>query len=419
MSWSRFAFLALALGLAAAPAQAAELSIVSGSAGLDLEVLRAQLDQFEKATGNKVTIVARPPSSTDQFADYKLWLAAQNSEIDVYRTDVVWAPQLATQFIDLSSDTGDVVGQHFPDLIKAQTVSNRLVALPFFGDAPALFYRKDLLDKYGFKPPTTWAEMAATARTIMDKERAAGNAALWGYVFQGAAYEGLTCNALEWIASSGGGVIVEADGSISIDNPKAAAALDMARSWVGTIAPPEVINFTEEEARAVWQAGNAVFMRNWTYAVALSSADDSAVKGNFDIAPLPAGEGGNSVATLGGWNLALSKYTRNRPEALALIRFLTAADAQKYRALKAADLPTIPALYDDADIAAEQPWMKQWKGILETATPRPSAVTGRKYNEVSEAFWHAVHETLAGRGSGAENLEALRTQLERLKGSQW
>jgi len=419
MSWSRVAFLVLAIGLAAPPGQAAELSIVSGSAGLDLEVLRAQLDQFEKASGNKVNIVARPASSTDQFADYKLWLAAQNSEIDVYRADVVWAPQLAVQFIDLSSDTGDVVGQHFADLIAAQTVNGRLVALPLFADAPALFYRRDLLDKYGFKPPTTWSEMTATAKTIMDKERAAGNAALWGYVFQGAAYEGLTCNALEWIASNGGGAIVEPDGSISIDNPNAAAALDMARGWVGTISPPEVINFTEEDARAVWQAGNAVFMRNWPYAVALSNADDSAVKGNFDIAPLPAGTGGKSTATLGGWNLALSRYTRHRPEAIALIKFLTAADAQKYRAVKAADLPTMQALYDDADIAAEQPWMKRWQDIMQSATPRPSAVTGRKYNEVSQAFWNAVHETLAGRGTGAENLTALRTQLERLKGSEW
>jgi trehalose/maltose transport system substrate-binding protein len=160
-------------------------------------------------------------------------------------------------------------------------------------------------------------------------------------------------------------------------------------------------------------------MRNWTYAVALSSADDSAVKGLFDIAPLPAGDGGAAAATLGGWNLALSKYTRHRSEAVALIKFLTAADAQKYRALKAANLPTMPVLYDDADIAAEQPWMKRWQSILEAATPRPSAITGRKYNEVSQAFWNAAHETLEGRGTGAENLSALRTQLERIKGSEW
>jgi trehalose/maltose transport system substrate-binding protein len=195
--------------------------------------------------------------------------------------------------------------------------------------------------------------------------------------------------------------------------------LELARSWVGTITPPEVLSFTEEEARAVWQAGNAVFMRNWPYAMALGNADDSAVKGKFDITPLPAGEGGRSAATLGGWNLALSKYTRHREAAVALIKFLVASDTQKYRALQAADLPTLPALYDDPDIAVEQPAMKRWLAILDTATPRPSAVTGRKYNEMSKAFWTAVHETLSGRGSAAENLAALRTQLERLKGSEW
>ncbi len=114
---------------------------------------------------------------------------------------------------------------------------------------------------------------------------------MWGFVFQGNAYEGLTCDALEWVKSYGGGQIVEADGTISINNPQAAAALEQAKSWIGTISPEGVLAYQEEESRGVWQLGNAVFMRNWPYAYALGNGADSAVKGKFDVAPLPIGRG--------------------------------------------------------------------------------------------------------------------------------
>ena len=275
--------------VAAGPAQAVDLAIVSGDTGNGLQVLRDMLDQFEKNTGNKVSIVAMPSSTTDQFGQYKLWLAAGNSDIDVYQTDVIWAPQLANQLVDLTAAAADVVGAHFPSIVELQTVDGKLVALPIFTDAPALYYRKDLLDKYGAKVPTTWEGLAETAKLVQDKEREAGNKDMWGFVFQGNAYEGLTCNALEWVKSYGGGQIIEADGTVTINNPQAAEAIDMAKSWVGTISPPGVLAYQEEEARGVWQTGNAVFMRNWPYAYSLGNGDDSAVKGKFDVTTLPEG----------------------------------------------------------------------------------------------------------------------------------
>ncbi len=158
-------------------------------------------------------------------------------------------------------------------------MNGKLVALPIFTDAPALYYRTDLLEKHGASVPTTWEELTATAQMIQDAERAEGNAEIWGFVWQGNAYEGLTCNALEWIKSFGGGQIVEPDGTISVNNEQAAAALTLAASWVGTISPDGVLAYQEEEARGLWQTGNAVFMRNWPYAYGLGNGDDSAVKG--------------------------------------------------------------------------------------------------------------------------------------------
>ncbi|MDX8526712.1 ABC transporter substrate-binding protein [Mesorhizobium sp. MSK_1335] len=417
------ALLALAAGvlLAAGPARAVELSIVSGDTGNGIKVLREILDRYEKKSGNKVDIVVIPPSTTDQFGQYRLWLAAGSSDIDVYQTDVIWAPQLASQLVDLTEATKDVAGEHFPSIIKSQTVNGRLVALPIFTDAPALYYRKDLLDKYGAKVPTTWKELQDTARLVMDKERAAGNKDIWGFVFQGNAYEGLTCNALEWVMSNGGGEIIEPDGAISINNPQAAAALDMVKGWIGTIAPPGVLAYQEEESRGVWQTGNAVFMRNWPYAYALGNSENSPIKGKFDVAPLPAGtgEGDKPAATLGGWNLAVSKYSKHPDDAIELVKFIASREMQKYRTLKTSNLPTIAALYDDPDIARQQPIVPRWKQIFLNAQPRPSATARIKYNEASSLFWTAVHNTISGQGSASDNLADLEARLTRLKGKGW
>ncbi|MEN8491859.1 ABC transporter substrate-binding protein, partial [Brucella melitensis] len=400
--------------------QAVEISIAANSTGDNIKFLQEQVAKFEKDTGNKVNIISMPSSSSEQFSQYRLWLAAGNSDVDVYQTDIVWAPQLSDQFIDLTEATKDVTDAHFPSIIASQTVNGKLVALPFYTDAPALFCRKDLLEKYNKPVPKTWDEMAATAKDIMEKERADGKADLWGFVFQGNAYEGLTCNALEWIKSSGGGQIVEPDGEISVNNEKAAAAIDRARGWIGTISPQGVLGYQEEESRGVWQTGNAVFMRNWPYVYALSNSADSAVKGKFDVAPLPAmAEGEPPASALGGWNLAVSKYSTKQDAAIALVKFLASPEVQKAEAVELSRLPTIEALYDDKDVIAAQPFMANWKPIFQNAVPRPSAATKVKYNEVSSKFWTAVHKTLAGSGTAAENLELLEVELTELKGSGW
>jgi trehalose/maltose transport system substrate-binding protein len=407
-------------GFLATAAGAANVNFVSGSVGADIAIYQELVKPWEEKTGNNVTFVPMPASTTDQFAQYKLWLAAGNTDIDVFLVDVIWAPQLSEQFTDLTPAFESVAKDHFPSIVESQTVDGKLVAAPFFTDAPALYYRKDLLEKHGAKVPTTWEELTATAQKIQDAEREGGSADIWGYVWQGAAYEGLTCNALEWLASNGGGHIVEADGTISVNNENAVAALDMAAGWVNTISPGGVLSYTEEESRGVWQTGNAVFMRNWPYAYALGNGEDSPIKGKFDVAPLPSGGGDNtSAATLGGWNLAVSKYSPNQELATDLVLYMTGAEFQKNAALRLSHLPTIQSLYDDPEIAEAQPLIPRWKEIFLNAVPRPSAATKVKYNEVSNNFWTAAHEVLAGTGTAADNLELLEVDLDELKGGTW
>lgn len=411
---------ALALSLLVSTAASAdEISIVTGLVGNDLGLLQEQLRTFEDKTGHTVKVVSLPPSSSDQFSQYRLWLAAGNPDIDVYRTDVVWAPQLADQFIDLTPYTEDVIDEYFPSTVRSQTVDGKLVALPWYATIPGLYYRKDLLEKYGKEVPETWDELTVTAQEIMDAERADGNAGMWGFLFQGAPYEGLTCDGLEWLVSSGGGNIVETDGEISVNNADAVAALERAKSWIDTISPPGTLSYKEEDTRGIWQLGNAVFMRNWPYAYALGEQDDSAIKGKFDVAPLPAGDNGESAATLGGFNLAVSKYSEHPDAAVELVKYLTSPEAQKYRVMYNSNSPTAVALYDDPEVQAKQPFALRWKDSLETAVSRPSNVTKSKYNEVSSLFWTAAYNTLSGNGSAQDNLEELELKLYQLRGNGW
>jgi trehalose/maltose transport system substrate-binding protein len=293
--------------------------------------------------------------------------------------------------------------------------------MPWFTDAGLLYYRTDLLEKYGKEPPQTWQELTEIAKEIQDGERAEGNDKMLGFVFQAKAYEGLTCDALEWVDSFGGGAIVADDGSITINNPQAAQALDTAAGWIGTIAPDGVLNYAEEEARGVFQSGNAVFMRNWPYAWALGNAVDSTVSGRIGVSALPkGGADGKNSGVLGGWQLAVSKYSANPELAADLVAYLTSYDEQKRRAIKGAYNPTIEALYKDGEVLAAVPFFGDLYDTFVNAVARPSKVTAAKYNQVSAEFFNATHDVLSGESSGTDAVAALETKLDRLsRGGRW
>lgn len=392
------------------------LAISCGAVGQEFELCRQGAERWSAATGHRVELVSTPNSATERLALYQQLLAAGAADVDVLQVDVIWPAILASHLLDLAPAAGDAVAAHYPALIENNTVDGRLVALPWFTDAGILYYRQDLLEKHGEQVPATWRELTATAARIQAAERAAGNDRLWGFVWQGRAYEGLTCNALEWVASHGGGRIVDADGRVTIDNPAAVQALATAAGWVGTISPPGVLNYAEEEARGVFQSGQAVFMRNWPYAWALAQSEDSPVRGRVGVAPLPAGEGGAPAATLGGWQLAVSKYSRHPALAADLAAFLTGPAEQKRRAIAGALQPTIAALYEDPDVIAANPFFARLAATFDAAVPRPSAPTGARYNRVSNAFFGTVHAVLAGERDAADALAELDRRLTDLLG---
>lgn len=412
----------IAVACVATAAKAATVAISCGAVGLELEVCREGAEAWAKARGHEVKVISTPNSATERLALYQQILAANSADIDVFQIDVIWPAILANHMIDLKEHIpAEEIAQHFKTIVDNNTVGGRLVAMPWFTDAGLLYYRQDLLDAAGKPPPQTWEELAATAKAIQDGARAGGNARMWGYVFQGKAYEGLTCNALEWIDGFGGGTIVDAEGKVTVNNDQAAEALGWAASTIGTIAPEGVLNYSEEEARGVFQSGNAVFMRNWPYAWALSQAEDSPIRGKVGVAPLPkGGPEGKRTGALGGWQLAVSKYSQNVEAAADLVRYLASREEQKRRAIRGSYNPTIEALYQDSEILAAAPFFGALRETFANAVARPSKVTGAKYNQMSSEFFNAVHEVLSGRAEPAASLAALERRLERLsRGGRW
>ncbi|HAA85009.1 MAG TPA: ABC transporter substrate-binding protein [Kosmotogaceae bacterium] len=393
------------------------ITVAAGAVGTELELARiaAQL-YMDENPGVTVRVLDTPDMVQDRLGLYLQFFEARSPEVDVYQIDVIWPGDLAEHFVDLYEyGAAEVVDMHFPAIVENNTVDGRLIGIPWFTDAGLLYYRTDLLEKYGLDVPQTWEELEEYARIIQQGERAT-NPDFWGFVWQGNAYEGLTCDALEWIAANDGGTIISPDGVITIANQNAAEAIQMAAGWVGSISPFGVLAMAEEESRAVWQAGNAAFMRNWPYAYSLGMADDSVIKDKFDVAPLPAGKSGAGAATLGGWQLAVSKYSRNPEIAADVALFLASYDMQKMRAVDASYNPTIMDLYFDEDVLAATPFFGTLYDVFINAVARPSTISSPNYNQVSTLFFQAVHSVLQGRTDAVSALEELALDLEDLTG---
>ena len=368
--------------------------------------------QFTKDTGIKVKVVPHPAASDAAYSQLARAFSTHSSSIDVAMIDVVWPGAFAPFLVDLKPKLGSQATMHAQGIIKNDTINGKLVAMPWFGDFGMLYYRTDLLKKYGYSaPPTTWADLFTMAKKIQDGERQT-NPNFSGFVFQGNAYEGLTCDALEWIASSGGGNFIDY-GKVTINNPKAAAVLNLFRENIGVTTPRGVTTYQEGESQTAFTDGDAAFERNWPYAYSLNEAAGSKVAGKFAVAPLPHGaSGGNSVATVGGWQLAVSKYSKHPDAAIEFVRYMTSAPVEKFDTITNSNVPTIPALVRDLAVRKAAPYLNPATANVPRVV-RPSSILGAKYNEGSKDIYQAINRIL--NGTPAESvLPGLKSQLQAL-----
>jgi trehalose/maltose transport system substrate-binding protein len=374
------------------------------------------LSEFIRNTGIHVQFLPSWGNSADQLGVILRTLDRHFSTPDVYLIDVIWPGTLHQHLLDLRPYLATDPGQYLPELLKNDTVAGRIVSLPFYLNAGMLFYRTDLLRKYGYRqPPASWDELKKMASHIQRGERAAGHSSFWGYVWQGGAYEGLTCNALEWQASFGGGRIVEPDGTIHVNNPQTASAFRMAASWVGSISPPSVVSYTESDSLNVFRSGNAAFMRYWSSGYRANQAAGSEVRGRFNVTQLPTGPGGRAQS-VGGFQLAVSRYSAYPREAAELVEYLTSSKIQRARAVQEGYLPTITQLYSDRGVLEAVPEATVFRNARrESWIARPSSIAGAKYSTLSKNYYETVHRILTGQSSPGKALNNLERALVDLR----
>jgi trehalose/maltose transport system substrate-binding protein len=381
-------------------------------------LLGEELNQFTRETGIRVQVLPAPEVALEQLDTWRNLLESGAKVPDIYGIDVIWPGILADNLVDLKAYVPEQeIAAQFPELVRNNTVNGRLVALPYNLDEGLLFYRVDLLHKYGYAaPPKTWEELEIMAKRIQTGERANGNKDFWGYVWQGAPSESLTCNALEWQVSEGGGTILDENGRITVNNPQAITAWERAARWVGSISPPGVTAYKEGDAFNIWQTGKAAFMRNWPNAYVAARDENSPTRDQFDIAPLPAGRAG-SASTLGGQGYGVSRYSLHPREAAMLVRFLTSRNEQARRSRKSANPPIIPELYKDPEILARNSYFSTiWMAYHQGTAVRPSTVAGKRYPEVSRAYFEAVHAVLSHNTSAPQAAAELQQKLAQILG---
>jgi trehalose/maltose transport system substrate-binding protein len=386
------------------------ITFLGDSANAGLSHLRDVnlVKQFTKQTGVKVKLVQKPIDSTEDYAQLARTFSAKSSAYDVMMLDVVWPASFAPYLVDLKQALGKQSKLHQAGIVQGFTIGGKLVAMPWFSDFGILYYRTDLLKKYGYEnPPTTWAQLGAMAKKIQDGEQA-DNPSFYGFVYQGNAYEGLVCDSLEWLASSGGGHFIDG-GKVTINNPRAAAMLNLQRSWVGTITPRGVTTYTESESNNAFDSGNAAFLRNWPYGYSTGQTSD--IKGKFDVTVLPHTGKNPSVATVGGWALGVSKFSKNIGAATEFVRYLTTAAVNRYDAIYSSNVPTIPAIAKLPAVRKVNPWLKPNIATVARVS-RPTSL-GTKYQQGIKIIYQGVNQILNGQDANSV-LPRMQAQLERL-----
>jgi len=377
-----------------------------------------KLKMFTQNTGIAVKHLPTPETTLDQLDLMRELLRGGASSPDVYGIDVIWPSSLAENLIDLKPNFTTELPSVDPDELASYTVKGRLVAVPYHSDVGVLFYRKDLLQEYGYKsPPSTWVQLEKMAERIQKGERGKGRKGFWGFVWPGAASEGLTCNALEWQVSEGGGRIIEADYSVSVNNPDAIRAWQRAAHWIGWISPPDVLSYEEWEAINAFYSKKAAFYRGWTRSYFRSVQEDPAIRDTYAIASIPAGKDGQ-FTTMGGFGLGVSRSAPHPAEAIELVRFLLHTDGHLRNAPSQSESLQQSEPYEPPPTSKPGPgFTTKWELPKETRViSRPSVTTGQKYEDVSRAYMQAVHSVLLRKTTAPDAAAALEKELVRITG---
>ena len=336
-----------------------------------------------------------PTSADEQRNQFVQRQEAKSPECDVFFSDVIWTAEFAAQkwLLDMTDTVNERKGDFIPSTLETIHFDNKYFGVPQASDAALMYYRKDKVSTF----PATWQALYADAQKD------------GGIVYQGASYEGLTCDYLELAFAAGGKVLSDDGKKSAINSPQNLKALQFMVDGVKSgAAPKAVTTFMEEESRRSFESGKPAFMRNWSYAYALGNAKGSKVKNKFAVAPFPTFEGGTKAAILGGHNLVISAYSKNPKGAVQLIDFLTSEQIEAQDAVKYSLTPVLNATYDDPEVKKAMPFAAELKQAVTQAHARPVTPV---YPQVSQAIYKNVNAALAGQTSPQDALKKADSQI--------
>jgi multiple sugar transport system substrate-binding protein len=354
------------------------------------------IEEFNKANPDiNAQLLEFSTSADEQRTQFVQRQEAKSGECDVFYADVIWTAEFASQ--KWIYDMTPYVETRKADLIEATlesvTFEDKLWAMPQQTDAAFLYYRTDQVDEV----PATWQEVYDVAGQND------------GIVYQGAPYEGLTCDYLELAYAAGGEILSEDGKEAVIDSPENVAALQFMVDGVKNgIAATGVTTYMEEESRRYFESGRATFMRNWPYAFALGEKAPK-VKGKFAVAPFPEWEGAGTAAILGGHNLVISQFSENPGAALKLVDFVTGDEMQVAQFRDYSLAPVLTAAYDDPAVQKKYDFADELRDSVAQARSRPVSPV---YPQISQAIYKNVNEALAGRVSPEDALKTAQTEMQ-------
>lgn len=394
------------------------LRLFAGGQAQRPDLLRKVLDDYQRRhPGIRVDISVGAATSDLQRKYLSTLLGAGDPTYDAVLIDVVNPPQYAAagwiQPLDTwLPDRQALLDTYLPVYTQADQVGGRLVALPAQADALFLYYRKDLLARHGIAPPDTWEQLAQAAQRIQAAEKAAGRPELQGLSIQGAPIEGAVCTFLlpYW---SQGKDLLDAEGRLSLDKPAAVNGLQQWRDLIARgVLKKNIAEVTTIATVNDFRAGHVVFAVNWGFAWrSFESAPDTQVSGKVGMLPIPAVAGGQRATCVGGWQWALSAYSRHKPETAALLRHLASAEVSRFFALEGGALPTHRHLYRDPALLARMPWLRMAEPAVLSARSRP--VTPR-YAEVSSALRVTTSSVLGGSVTPEQGVDDIQRRLQRV-----
>ncbi|MEV7439936.1 ABC transporter substrate-binding protein [Streptomyces sp. NPDC091204] len=358
--------------------------------------------------GERVTLVELPDSADETRAQMISELRSGNNRFDVLNIDVAWTSEFAAAgWISPLQRDRFPLDAFLRPVVDTATFDGRLYAVPYVTNAGLLYYRKDILDEEGEKPPRTWAELARQARTIAPRH------GLDGYAGQFLPYEGLTVNVTEAVHSAGGSILRDDGARVTVDSDAARAGLGFLADGVrdGWISS-DALGYKEEESRRAFQDGRLLFLRNWPYLYADASAEGSKVAGRFGAVPLP-GRDGPGTSVLGGSNLAVSSRSRHPASAADLISYLTSERVQRQVLTEGSLPPVRAALYEDPELIRAYPYLPTLRQSVLSAAPRPKSP---RYDQVSLAVQAVAQDLMALRQTPEQAVARLARELGTLSG---